>query len=808
MITSTMPRYGRADRIPGLEVLESRTLLDSTPLSSVLDFSNLKLQDDSDPTHILVRFKPDVLARTPVPAALPATTVETSLDLVPGLFEVALSPGTTVDSALAAYGADPRVQSVESDRLLTTSQVPNDTMFGQQWDLNNTGQTGGTPGADIHATGAWNVTTGNTPVVVAVMDTGIDYNHPDLYLNIWINQAEIPASRRANLIDVDGDGIITFRDLNDPRNQGPGKITDITQHGHIDASDILSPMILDSQGRDTGLGGWVRGSTQDGDTTHKDDLIGWNANANNNNPFDDAGHGTHVAGTIGAVGNNGTGVAGIDWNVQLMPVKFLNSNGNGSIGQFIAGLNYAVAHGARISNNSWDGAGNSSDLLDAIRNARAQGQIFVAAAGNSARNLDVNPTYPANFRLDNVVTVAATDANDQLASFSNYGSSSVDLGAPGVGILSTVPWGGYATNTGTSMAVPHVSGVLALVWGQHPDWSYSQVINQVLRTVDHIPSLAGKTVTGGRLDAAAAVGANPISTAPLQVVSSRLLTDAGTITGLEVVFDRAVDPATFTTSAVQVVGPGGRNFTVIGVRSVSSDGRTFDVALPVLTTAGGYVVTIGSSVKDRAGVALRPYQTSFTLTDPIRVTSSAVASLLPSGRAVLLLNVGQAIALASVRVQLNIAFPNMGDLYIHLQGPDGIDVVLMNRDGGSTANFSNGTFDDLSRTPISQARPPFNGSYHPRVSLANFAGRNARGTWKLWVENRGGSRGTVYGFSLILNPQPQGSTGTVGEAQVASLGPRLNGAPALGPSEAVNEASLAAASMILEKTERATVQGS
>jgi subtilisin-like proprotein convertase family protein len=285
------------------------------------------------------------------------------------------------------------------------------------------------------------------------------------------------------------------------------------------------------------------------------------------------------------------------------------------------------------------------------------------------------------------------------------------------------------------------------------------------------------------------------------VLSSTLLTNEGTITGLEVVFDRPVDAATFTNAAVQVVGPGGRSFTASGVRGVSSDGRTFDITLPVQTVAGNYAVTITSSVKDRGGVALRPYQTSFTLADPIRISSTSAASILPFGRAVLLLNVGQTINLASLRVQLNIAFPQMGDLYIHLQGPDGTDVVLLNRDGGSAADFTNGIFDDRSGTSLSQARPPFNGSYQPRVSLANFADRTARGTWKLWVENRGGARGTINTFTLLMVPKPQGNTGTVGSPQTASLGDGSQRTAGGETEQEVTEEFLTAASTILEKSE-------
>src|SRR6266540_2288765 len=200
--------------------------------------------------------------------------------------------------------------------LAKVAILPNDPSFGSQYALNNTGQSGGKVDADLDAPEAWNVTTGSTKNVVAIVDTGIDYRHPELYQNIWINQKEIPSAIRARLVDVDGDGLITFRDLNDARDQGAGKITDLDGDHRITAADILKPV---SQG------GWADGISNDGDK-YVDDLIGWNFVNNTNNPLDDHGHGTHVSGIIGAMGNNGVGVAGLNWNVQLMALKFLGSN--------------------------------------------------------------------------------------------------------------------------------------------------------------------------------------------------------------------------------------------------------------------------------------------------------------------------------------------------------------------------------------------------------------------------------------------------------------------------------------------------
>jgi subtilisin family serine protease len=478
---SPAPKHPPSTRLT-LELLEDR----STPsASTVPGFDNLQLDPGAySPDHILVH--------TETAGGTSAASLTGAVNIGFGLYSVALSSGMSVPQALSIYSSMPGVDLVTPDYSVSADVIPNDPSFNALWGMNNVGQSGGTAGADIDATPAWNVTTGTGRTIVAVIDTGMDYNHPDLYLNVWINQADIPAAVRARLIDTNGDGIISFRDLNDPRNIGSGKITDLNGDGRIDAGDILMPIAQ---------GGWSTGAS--------DDLIGWDYANNDNNPMDDNGHGTHVTGTIGAVGNNGIGVAGVDWNVQIMPLKFLGANGSGYLSGAVSALYYAVAHGARVSNNSYGGGTYYAAMATAIANARAAGHIFVAAAGNSGGNNDVSPSYPASYNYDNVLAVAATDRNNQLASFSNYGST-VDLAAPGVSILSTTPNSSYAYYSGTSMATPHVTGAVALLWDLHPDWSYGQVINRILSTVDPLPSLAGKVATGGRLDIGRAiVGSGP-----------------------------------------------------------------------------------------------------------------------------------------------------------------------------------------------------------------------------------------------------------------------------------------------------------
>ncbi|NEO56228.1 MAG: S8 family serine peptidase [Okeania sp. SIO3B5] len=320
------------------------------------------------------------------------------------------------------------------------------------WALHNTGQTGGTADADIDAPEAWDIQTGSNNVVVGVIDTGIDYTHPDLVNNMWTNPGETPG----NGIDDDGNGYV-------------------------------------------------------------DDVYGYDFAYGDSDPFDPIdGHGTHVAGTIGADGNNGQGVVGVNWDVDLMAIKFLDDNGNGNTFGAIQAIEYATMMGADLTNNSWGGGGFSQGLYDAIAAAGAADSLFIASAGNSGTDNDATPHYPDGYDLDNIISVANTDQNDNLSSSSQYGARSVDLGAPGTQIASTYPGGGYAYLSGTSMAAPHVSGVAALVLAENPDLSYQEVKDIILESTDPISALDGKTVTGGRLNAFEALSS--LNTAPTNPV--------------------------------------------------------------------------------------------------------------------------------------------------------------------------------------------------------------------------------------------------------------------------------------------------
>jgi subtilisin family serine protease len=371
------------------------------------------------------------------------------------------SASKNVTALIDELSARAEVGSVEPNYIVRAIAVPNDPRFGEQWGLRNTGQpilgNPGTPGADIGAVSAWDVSTGSRANVVAVVDTGVDYTHPDLNANIW----SAPAVFMVN----------------------------------IGGLPIICPA-----------------------GSH-----GFNAITNLCDPLDDNNHGTHVSGIIGAVGDNGVGVVGVNWTASIMGSKFINALGLGTTANAINAIEFTIQAKAafaataganvRVLSNSWAGGGFSQALLDEINRADANDMLFVAAAGNASSNNDVTPNYPSNYNAPNIVAVAATDNTDALASFSNYGQTTVHLGAPGVNVLSTIRLASYAYFSGTSMATPHVSGAAALILSRCALNSANLKTN-ILNNVDSIPSLAGRTTTGGRLNVNKAIRACSAPTPP------------------------------------------------------------------------------------------------------------------------------------------------------------------------------------------------------------------------------------------------------------------------------------------------------
>jgi len=341
--------------------------------------------------------------------------------------------------------------------------------------------------------------------------------------------------RRRPEVEYAEPNYIQFAQLvpNDPGFPSQWALHNTGQSGGTTDADIDAPEAWDEQtGRsgvviavvDTGVDGahadlagnlWTNpgevaanGLDDDGNG-YVDDVWGWDFANDDNDPSDDHSHGTHVAGTMAARGNNGLGVVGVNWQAQIMPLKFLNASGSGLTTDAVEAIQYATANGARVINASWGGGGYSQALKDAIAAADAAGVLVVAAAGNNHTNNDIVPFYPASYDNGNIIAVSATDASDHLASFSNYGATSVDLGAPGVSILSTIMGNAYATMSGTSMAAPHVTGVAGLLMAEFPGLSHREVRQYVLASADPVAALAGLVATSGRLNAQAAIAAVP-----------------------------------------------------------------------------------------------------------------------------------------------------------------------------------------------------------------------------------------------------------------------------------------------------------
>ena len=405
------------------------------------------------------------------------------------MIQVALRPGAEPLAAIAQLEALPFVNWAAPNFVYTRDAdprefTPNDPRYSQQYHhprMQN----------DL----AWDMAgLGSTAVVVAVTDDGVDLYHQDLYENIWINQYEIPATRLANLIDLDQDGLITFRDLNAPENQGPFKANDVNSDSRIDARDLLAPMQL-SGDEDLGGGGWAN-RVDDGENLYVDDIVGWATidNTNNPHPTGALAHGTHVAGITAARTNNAVGVAGTAGDVLIMPIRFY---GNGSWTSAVVARSYAYAaeNGARIITTSYNVDSMASDpvFIAGVQYMYDLGVLHFNSGGNGSQ-ADSNRQ-----RLDHTLYVCSTNVNDAKSGFSNWGYG-MDLCAPGENILSTLPNNSYGNNSGTSMASPNAAGVAALLWSLYPTWTREEVASQVLRTCDNIdnanPAFAGRLGCG------------------------------------------------------------------------------------------------------------------------------------------------------------------------------------------------------------------------------------------------------------------------------------------------------------------------
>ncbi len=634
-----------------------------------------------------------------------------------GSYTVTMNSGIEDSQAISYYSSLPTVTSVEPDYTIQVNVTPNDSLYSSLYGMSK-----------ISAPTAWDSTTGSGDFIVAVIDTGVDYNHPDLAANMWRNPAEV----NGDGIDNDGNGII-------------------------------------------------------------DDYYGANfiGSTNSGNPFDDNGHGTHVAGTIGAIGNNSIGVAGVNWNVKIMALKFLNAQGSGSLSDAVEALNYAVSQGVKVSNNSWGGGGYSSTMFNALQAAQNAGHIFVAAAGNSNVNIDTSPSYPASYNVANVVAVASTTSTDARSSFSNYGVNTVDIAAPGSGIVSTTPNNTYSNYSGTSMATPHVAGAIALYWDANPTATAAEVIARLKETGDTVSGLTSVVQGGKRLNVGELIGTNvppppPPPPPPADLTGARVTAAAfsgsssSNLNTLRVTFSEAISASSFTLADVtSFTGPNGP-LTVSSITPVAGSSTQFDLAFATQTAGGAYTLTFGPGILDLAGNPMDQNENGtnnevpgdqFTATRTLTVSSTQTFSApgLPLAirdftftRAGL--SIDQDITIADINVNFTISHTYDSDLIIRLYAPDGSSSLLVNRRGGSANNFINTTIDDEAGTAISRGRAPFTGSFRPETSLSTFDSKNARGIWILEVYDNGRrDTGTLNSFSLIV-------TGTVGGQSMQSFG--------------------------------------
>ena len=687
--------------------------------------------------------------------------------------------------------ANPHVASFEPNlNVWSIDASPNDGRLSELWGMNNTGQTGGGDDSDIDAFEAWDVTTGSSTVVVGVIDTGVDYRHPDLAANIWTNPGEIAG----NNVDDDGNGFV-------------------------------------------------------------DDIHGYDFVNNDGDPMDDEGHGTHVSGTIAAVGNNNVGISGVNWTSAIMGLKFLDAGGSGTTANALRAVNYAnmmreqYGVNVRVTNNSWGGGGFNQGLRDAIAAGSDRGILFVAAAGNDSDDNDVTPHFPASFDVPSIVTVAATDHQDALARFSNFGGDSVDVAAPGADILSTLPNNSYGVYSGTSMATPHVAGVAALAWALSPDFTVNQVRQAIVDGVDVLSPLDGQVVSGGRLNARGTLdqlGMNVSATTP--AARSTVSTPP---TEFEVSFTYNFDPATlepgdfqvndipatsvtivdantakftFATSPVTAEGPQSMtiaqgaiarqgvaetvrgweslfyfdtlptavvstdpaedgtvtgppsaivlNFNepidqaTVGVEDLELDSGIVTAAQALSATSVRYSVNglipdglVGyrlrsAAITDAHGTPAGSYQGSFNIDDPLihRFRSTNVPRGIPDrGTITSTVQIAEALSIADIDVGIDITHTFDGDLDVFLVAPNGTRIELFTDVGGGGANFVRTILDDEASASIQTSGAPFTGRFRPEGQLAGFDNLETLGTWSLQItDDAGADVGSLTSWELVV----------------------------------------------------------
>lgn len=528
-----------------LEILASKTPFEANELSD-LNLTSFRIGEADLPVfegEWIVQFARDTESGS---IAKSVTAVETLLrDHLDGVVSVQNLASTETflvrtSSDLAHEGIVSALTDIEG--FLTVEPnflawmddtIPNDSLFGVQWALENTGQLGGVVDADIDAPLAWDINTGSGGTVVGVVDSGVYYNHADLNDNMWRNPGEIAGDG----IDNDGNGFI-------------------------------------------------------------DDIFGYDFLNGDNDPFDDEGHGTAVAGIIAAEGNNAQGVVGVNWDAKIMALKIFDPVGFAGTAQIVGAVNYATMmkrdYGVDViaTNHSWGTVGFSTVLRDAIAASGDQEILFVASAGNSNHDNDIAPQYPASYDLDNIISVAATDRFDAKAGFSSFGATTVDLGAPGVSTQTTSRFGGFTSFGGTSAAAPYVAGAAALVHDTFPGASALEVKQALLDGTDPISALAGITVTGGRLNLFGAMQAMQMQITSATPDDGDLVSSPPTDFTIATAF--AIDPATIDASDLTVNGGPADNVTVVNPTTL-----TFSFTSSPVTAEGGQEVRVAEAAFTR-----------------------------------------------------------------------------------------------------------------------------------------------------------------------------------------------------------------
>ena len=679
-----------------------------------------------------------------------------------GVMEVIQLPlGANVEAALAAYGATAGVRFAEVDQLLQTQTISNDPWYrsGQLWGMYGSdspaavGPVGTTNAFGCNAEAAWQQGfTGSKSVLVGIVDEGIDYEHEDLAANIWLNPFE-----QEDGIDNDGNGYV-------------------------------------------------------------DDIRGWNFFDNTNvildSNFDD--HGTHVAGTIGAVGGNGVGVAGVNWDVTMIASKFLGPSG-GYISGVVLALDYVTdlkwRHGLNIvaTNNSWIGGGASQAIREAIVRSAREDILFVVSAGNQASDNDSVPTYPSGFSTtadagyESVVTVAAINGSGELANFSNYGSTTVDLAAPGVDIISSIPYNDYDLNSGTSMAAPHVTGAVALYASKYPGCTAEQIRAALLASTTPTPSLAGVTATGGRLDVLKFLNTAPLPSFSIDALQPHLAEGQSGVTGFQFKITRhgntsgreSVSWAVSGAGSASANGedfqgqslpggtvtfaPGDSSKTIsVLVRSdtVQESAETFKVSL--LNPSAGATL---SAAHNSASVSILNDDGVVLAFNATAITIPSFGSALPFPSTVSVSSDGTDV-ISAVEVTLyNFYHNSLDDVDILLVGPTGAQTLLMSDAGGANPvdgitltfsaqaaaavpdddplstgrwlpmnHFSEDDFGLPSNDTFSEAAPQ--GPYTADLSV--FNGTNPNGVWSLFVKDDAADAAgkIIDGWSLSINTKP------------------------------------------------------